>query len=232
MCDGMFHTAAELVLGNHGNLALSSFHCLPGSLINACALQCGNFHDLAAQFLCQLVNADLVAVLADNVHHVDGDNYRNAKLHQLCGEVQVTFQIGAVDDVQDGVGLLLDQIGTGDDLFQGVGRQRIDTGQVLNDDVFLALQLAFLLLDSDTGPVADVLVGAGQIVEQGRFATVRVAGQCDLNAHCVPFLSVRIKPLRSFQRRPCAHSVRSCARSVPWGHPEVPPCGHRSRPPW
>ena len=32
------------------------------------------------------------------------------------------------------------------------------------------------------------LVGAGQVVEQGRFTAVRVTGKCNLNAHCV-FLS-------------------------------------------
>ena len=48
MCDGMFHTAAELVLGNHGNLAFRSLHGFLCSFVNAGALQCGNFHDLAA----------------------------------------------------------------------------------------------------------------------------------------------------------------------------------------
>ena len=52
------------------------------SFVNRRCLQCGNFHDLAAQFLCQLVNADLVAVLPNDVHHVDRDNYRNAQFYQ------------------------------------------------------------------------------------------------------------------------------------------------------
>ena len=176
MCDGMFHTAAELVLGNHGNLAFRSFHCLLGSFINACALQCGNFHNLAAQFLCQLVDADLVAVLADNVHHVDGDNYRNAKLHQLCGEVQVAFQIGAVDDVQDGIRTFLDQIVSGNNLFQGVRRKRVDTRQVRDDDIFMPLQLTFLFFYRYTRPVSHELVRTCQCIEQSGLTSVWVTG--------------------------------------------------------
>ena len=90
---------------------------------------------------------------------------------------------GVTVEKKDGVGLLLDQISTGDDLLQSVRRQGVDAGQVLNDDILLALQLAFLFLDGNTGPVADVLVRAGQIVEQGSFTAVRVSGKCNFNCH-------------------------------------------------
>ena len=56
--------------------------------------------------------------------------------------IQVALDVGAVDDVQDGVGLLLHKVSTGDHLFQRVGGQRVDAGQILNDNVLVALQLA------------------------------------------------------------------------------------------
>ena len=71
--------------------------------------------------------------------------------------------------------MLVDQIVPGDDLFQRIGRKGVDAGQVGHADVLLAADLSFLLFHGDAGPVADVLLGAGQRVEQGRFAAVRVA---------------------------------------------------------
>ena len=47
----------------------------------------------------------------------------------------------------------------------------------------MALQLALLLFHRDAGPVAHVLVGAGQGIEQGGLTAVRVARQRDLNGH-------------------------------------------------
>ena len=70
-----------------------------------------------------------------------------------------------------------------DDRFLRVGRQRVDTGQVLDHDVVVALQLAFLLLNGNAGPVADILVRTGQAVEQGGFTAVRVACQSNFNCH-------------------------------------------------
>ena len=52
------------------------------------------------------VDVDLVAVLAYHVHHVDGNDHGDAQLDQLGGQVQVTLQVGAIDDIQDGVGSL------------------------------------------------------------------------------------------------------------------------------
>ena len=70
------------------------------------ALQGGDLDDLAAKLTGQLCGVDLIAVLADDVHHVDGDDDRDAQLGELRGEVQVALEVRAVDDVQDRVGTL------------------------------------------------------------------------------------------------------------------------------
>ena len=140
----------------------------------------GDLDDLAAELTAQLRDVDLVAVLADNVHHVDGDDHGDAKLGQLGGQVEVALEVGAVDDVQDGVRALRDQVVQGDDLFHGVRGQRVDTGKVHDDDVVVLLQLAFLLFHGDARPVADELVGAGQRVEQRGFTAVRVTRKGNL----------------------------------------------------
>ena len=150
---------------------------------NARALQRGDLDDLAADLFGKLLRIDLVAVLFYDVDHVDRHDHRNAELDELRGEVQVAFEVRTVHDVQDRVRTLVDQIVSGNDLLQGVGGQGIDAGKVRNDDVVVTFQLAFLLLDRDARPVAHELVGAGQCVEQRRFAAVRVAREGNANTH-------------------------------------------------
>ena len=50
---------------------------------DALALQSGNFNHFAAQLTGQLRDVDLIAVLADHVHHVDGDDHGDAQLGEL-----------------------------------------------------------------------------------------------------------------------------------------------------
>ena len=178
--DGVLHGAGEGVHGDglgglgRGHSRLRRFH-------DALALQGGDLHDLAAQLAAQLLHVDLVAVLADNVHHVDGDDNGDAQLGQLGGQVQVTLQVRAVDDVQDGIGALVDQVVTSHHFLQRVGGQGVDAGQVHDGHIIVLLQLALFLLHRDARPVAHELVGAGQRVEQGGLAGVRVARQRDLD---------------------------------------------------
>ena len=52
---------------------------------DAVAFQCGDLHNRTAQTLGQGGDIDLVAVFADDVHHVDGHHHGDAQLHQLGG---------------------------------------------------------------------------------------------------------------------------------------------------
>ena len=96
--DGMLHSAGE---GVHRH-RLSVFRSVDGSfrgILDAVALQCGELHNLTAQGLAQFGNVDLVTVLPDHIHHIDGYHYGNPQLRQLGGQVQVPFQVGAVHNV-------------------------------------------------------------------------------------------------------------------------------------
>ena len=66
--------------------SLSGFH-------NAGALQSGDLNDRAAQLAGEFLDVDLVAVLLDDVHHVDGHDHRDAELGQLRGEVEVPLRL-------------------------------------------------------------------------------------------------------------------------------------------
>ena len=131
-------------------------------------------------------------------------HHRQPQLDQLGGEVQVPFDVGAVHDVQDGVRLFMDQIIPGHHFLQCVGGQGVDAGQVLNDHIPVALEPALLLFHGNAGPVAYILIGAGQGVEQRGLAAVRVAGQCDLDVHCalLPKMLAKTNSCSEKQRLP------------------------------
>ena len=82
--NGVLHRTGEGVHGN-GLAVLCGVDRSLGSSHNAVALQGGDLDDLAAQSLRQLVDIDLVAVLADDIHHVDGNDHGDAQLGQLSG---------------------------------------------------------------------------------------------------------------------------------------------------
>ena len=179
--DGLLHAAGEHPGQADGLAGLGGRHGGAGGGGAAVPLQGAHLHGLAAHGGPQLVQVDPVAVLAHQVDHVHGDHHRDAQLDQLGGQVEVALDVGAVHDVQDDVGLFAHQVAAGHHFFQGVGRQGINARQVLHDDVLVVLQAAVLFLDGDAGPVAHILIGAGQGVEQGGLAAVRVACQCDLD---------------------------------------------------
>ena len=161
MSDGMLNAASEH-MGQLASLArLCSGNSHLSSLHAAFALQCADLNSLAAQLCAELLQVDLITILADQVDHVDGHNHRNAQLNQLGGQVQVTFNVGTINDIQDGIRLFIDQVTTGHNFLQGVGGQGVDTGQVLNDNVLLTFQAAFLLFNRNARPVADILVRTG-----------------------------------------------------------------------
>ena len=85
----------------HGNRlpVLRRIDCSLRSFHDAAAFQGRNLDNLAAQSLRQLRRINLIAVFLHHVHHVDGNDNRDAKLGKLCGQVQVSLQIRAVDNI-------------------------------------------------------------------------------------------------------------------------------------
>ena len=74
----------------------------------------------------------------------------------------------------------------GHDLLRRVGAERVDARQIDHGAVLLPADGAGFLVDRDAGEIADMLVGACQLVEQRRFSTVRVTCKCNFDSHILP----------------------------------------------
>ena len=70
-----------------------------GSFFRLIALKSGYVNDFTSKLSGQFADIDLIAVLINDIHHIDSYYHRNAKLCQLRGQIQVPFQIGTVYDI-------------------------------------------------------------------------------------------------------------------------------------
>ena len=124
-----------------------------------------NRNDRHAQQTLEQVDVNGAAVGRHLVHHVERDDHRTVKLHELQCQVQVTLDVGGINDVDDGVRTLVEDELTAHDLFACVRRQGVNARQVGNARLGMVTDGAIFAVDRHAGKVTDVLVGARQLVE-------------------------------------------------------------------
>ena len=73
------------------------------------------------------LDINLVAALSDYIHHVDSHNNRDAKLDDLCRQIQVTLQIRTINNIDDCIRMLTNQIISCYHFLQCIWRKRINT---------------------------------------------------------------------------------------------------------
>ena len=134
--------------------------------VKAFFFQSGDGHDGHADLFFKTCRVDLIAAFFYLVHHVERDHERYVDLHQLGGEIQVSFQIGRVDYIDDAIGFFVQNKVTRNDFFGRVRRQRINTGKVYDRNGFRTLFVqSFSLIYGNARPVADVSRRARQVIE-------------------------------------------------------------------
>ena len=111
----------------NGFLCLCSCNCLVSSFLNSFALQSGDLNNFTAKCIGKCLDINLVAALSDYIHHVDSHNNRDAKLDDLCRQIQVTLQVRTINDIDDCVWMLTDQIISCYNFLQCIWRKRINT---------------------------------------------------------------------------------------------------------
>ena len=144
------------------------------------------FQNRAAQLGGEGCSVNGGLLLGVDVTLVQSDHHRNAQLQQLGGEKQTAAEIGGIHDVDNGIRVLIANIGTGDALLRGKRGHGVGTGQIHRDQIFGPavigfLDGVFLFLHRHAGPVAHLFVPPGKGVVHGGLAGVRVA--CQGNTH-------------------------------------------------
>ena len=127
----------ELVL-RHLALGSSGLLDLLEQLLDALVLKSRDHHDRATELLGELVRVDLIAVLLDQVGHVEGDDYGQAGLDNLKRQVQVALEVGGIDDLDDNIGLAAHEVIARALLLGAVGGKRVDAREVRDGNVLVA----------------------------------------------------------------------------------------------
>ena len=127
----------ELVLG-HLTLRSSGLLDLLEKLLDTLVLKGRDHHNRAAELLGELVRVDLIAVLFDQVGHVEGNDHGQAGLDNLKRQVQVTLEVGGVDNLDDNIGLAAHEVIARALLLGAVGGKRVDAREVRDGNVLVA----------------------------------------------------------------------------------------------
>ena len=107
-------------------------------LRDALVLKSGDHHNRAAELLGKLIGVDLVAILLDQVGHVEGDDHGQTGLDDLKRQVQVALEVGSIDNLDDHIGLAAHEVITRALLLGAVGGKRVDAGEVRDGNVLVA----------------------------------------------------------------------------------------------
>ena len=127
----------ELML-RHLALRSSGLLDLLEELRDALVLEGRDHHDRATELLGELVRIDLIAVLLDQVGHVEGDDHGQTGLDDLKRQVQVALEVGSVDHLDDHIGLAAHEVIARALLLGAVGGKRVDAREVRDGNVLVA----------------------------------------------------------------------------------------------
>ena len=177
--------------------------------LHALAMRSDQRHDRATQAPGEHLGIHQHVFFARHIHHVQRHQQRYAHFQQLRGEVQIAFQIGSIDDVDNQAGFARAHEIAGDALVQRYLAadhvQRIRAGQIHHRHRRL-MQVIFagFLFHRHARPVAHALARAGQRIEHGGLAAVWVADQRHHHGLCLRLLHHSFSTFSTF-----ASSLRS-----------------------
>ena len=104
------------------------------------------------------VDVDGALIAHQLIHHVQCHHRGNIHLQKLHGQVQVPLDVGGVYDVDDSLGLILQDKVPGYDLLAAEGRHGVDARQVCDLRIGIAPDDAGLSIHRDAGEVAHMLL--------------------------------------------------------------------------
>ena len=105
-----FDFIVKLMYSALNSFGLSSLNNCIGCFLDTCILQSRNLIYRTAAYFTQFLNVDVITILLDKVHHVDGHNNRNTKFHKLCCQIKITLKVRTINDVEDRIRFLVQNI--------------------------------------------------------------------------------------------------------------------------
>ncbi|GBE30237.1 hypothetical protein BMS3Bbin04_01269 [bacterium BMS3Bbin04] len=112
------------------------------------------------------------------VRHVQHTEHRDTQLLELQQQVEVSFEVGGIQNVYNQIGLFIQDKISGDHFLYGIGREAVGAGQVyyFNCDA-VTYHVPDFFLYCDSGIISDVLMLTGDGIEQTGFSGVRVSSE-------------------------------------------------------
>ena len=125
----------------------------------------GNGDDRNTQQGLHAVDVDGPVIVGDFIHHVECHDHGNMHFQKLHGQIQISFNIGGVYDIDDGLWFISENKISRYDFFTGVRRHGINTRKVGNSGVGMTFDRTILAVHRNAGEIAHMLVGTGQLVK-------------------------------------------------------------------
>ena len=166
--------------------------------IYALVLRRGDGNNGNSQFTAHGGDVDGAAVAANLVHHVEREHHGDLHFQKLERQVEIPLDVGGVHNVDDAVRLFVQDEIPCDNLFAGVGPHGIDPRQIDHGAALRSAQFTGFAVHRDAGKVSDMLIGAGELIEQRDLAAVLIS---DKREYHQPVTSGRMSIFAASSRR-------------------------------
>ena len=119
-----------------------------------------------AQEVGKLFKIDVITTLLRFIKHIQSTNHGHVHINKLRREIKIAFQITTVDDIDDHVGILLNELFTHIKFLWRIGRQAVCTGQVNKvQSITFKRGVSFFGIHRDTRIIAYMLMRTRHKIE-------------------------------------------------------------------
>ena len=175
-CSTMFFGTAK-VLSSRPFMIASHMNGMTHNLVHTLVFHGADGNDGNAENPFHSVDTNGSTIAFHLVHHVESQHHRYVELHQLHGQIEVAFDVGSINDIDDPARITFQDEATADDLFAGVGTEAVNARKIGHDGIWVTFDDAIFAVDCHTRKVADMLLATRQLIEKSRLSAVLIADE-------------------------------------------------------